>query len=120
MKNLTNLLIKTAMVILVLAILIPLFGKGTWTQTVITGLVLIALSYVVGDLWILPKYGNLLAVAADFGLAALVLWAMERALPHFRLSSAGLFIIALVLAVGEWLFHRYLLSTRVSQKRLEK
>ena len=120
MKNLTNLLIKTVMVILVLAILIPIFGKSTWTQTIVTGLVLVALSYVAGDLWILPKYGNFLAVVADFGVAALVVWAMERALPHFTLSASGIFVIALVLAVGEWLFHIYLLSTRTPQKRLEK
>lgn len=119
MKNLTNLLIKTVMVILVLAILIPLFGKSTWTQTIVTGLVLVALSYVVGDLWILPKYGNFLAVVVDFGAAALVVWAMERALPHFTLSGGGIFLIALVLAVGEWLFHIYLLASR-APKRLEK
>ncbi|MGE5606514.1 MAG: DUF2512 family protein, partial [Bacteroidota bacterium] len=57
MKNLTNLIIKAAMVGILLALLIPVFGRSTWSQTLITGLVLVVVSYVLGDLWILPKFG---------------------------------------------------------------
>ena len=117
MKNLVNLIIKTTLVLLVLIILIPIFGKSTWTQTLVTGLILVALAYVVGDMWILPKLGNIMATLADFGLAALVLWAMERALPRFVLSRTGIWTIALVIAIGEMIFHVYLLSSQASGKR---
>ena len=40
MKNVQNVLIKAALTLLVLILLIPVFGKGTWTQTIITGLLL--------------------------------------------------------------------------------
>ena len=116
MKNVQNLLIKTALTMLVLILLIPVFGKGTWTQTIITGLLLLVISYVIGDLWILPKFGNFTAVLADFGLSALLLWAMVKALPHFTLTTAGILSIALILGLGEWLFHAYLQSTEAPQK----
>ena len=114
MKNLTNLIIKSIIVLGVLFVFIPIFGRGTWTQTIIIGLVLVALSYVAGDMWILPKYGNWVAVLADLSMAVLVIWLMARALPQFTLSVGAVWIIALILSVGEWLFHRYLLKTHAT------
>lgn len=117
MKNLTNLIIKSILVLAVLFILIRVFGRSTWTQTIITGLVLVVLSYLAGDMWILPKYGNFLAVVADLGLGALVLWAMSRALPQFILPAAGIWTIAIVLAAGEWFFHMYLMASQARGKK---
>lgn len=117
MKNLTNLVFKSILVLAVLFILIPIFGRSTWTQTIITGLVLVVLSYLAGDMWILPKYGNLAAVLVDLGLGALVVWAMEQALPQFNLTTAGIWTIAVVLAAGEWFFHLYLLASQAPGKK---
>lgn len=116
MKNLTNLLLKAVMAWLFLILLVPVFGRSTWTQTLITGLVLVVVSYVAGDLWILPKFGNLAALIVDFGVFALGIWAMEKALPQFLLTSSGFWIIALALTAGEWFLHQYLLATKAPQK----
>jgi uncharacterized membrane protein YcaP (DUF421 family) len=116
MKNLVNLVIKLAFTYLVLFIMIPMLGKGTWTQTIVLGLVLGLLSYILGDMWILPKFGTIAAVIADLGLSALVIWLMMKGLPHFVLTSGGVWAIAAVLAIGEWLFHRYLLATKAPNK----
>ncbi len=117
MKNLLNLIIKTAFIFIVLFLLIPVFGESTWTQTMITGLVLSLLAYIVGDMWVLPKFGNLLSVVVDFVIAGAVIWAMMKLLPQFVLSTSGVWIIALVLALGEWLFHLYLESTQAFGKK---
>ena len=119
MKNIINLVIKVAFIFVILFLLIPVFGKGTWTQTMITGLILAILAYITGDLWILPKFGNLAAVLADLGIAALVIWLMMKALPHFVLTATGVWIIALVLAIGEWVFHRYLEASHTSGKEVD-
>ncbi|MCL6589754.1 MAG: YndM family protein [Firmicutes bacterium] len=117
MKNLTNLVIKTAMVLLMLILLTPIFGRSTWTQTVILGLVLVVFSYVLGDLWILPRFGAGIALVADFTINLIVLWLMERALPQFLISGAGVWLIALAITIGEWFFHRYLLHTQAPGKK---
>jgi hypothetical protein len=116
MKNIVNLVIKLAFIYLVLFVMIPIFGKSTWTQTIITGLILAVVAYILGDLWILPKFGNIVAVLADLGVAALVIWFMMKGLPQFVLTSGGVWLIALVLALGEWLFHRYLLISQAPGK----
>jgi hypothetical protein len=119
MKNVWNFIIILVLIFLILFLLIPIFGKSTWTQTMITGLILAFLAYVMGDLWILPKLGNLVAVFAEFFLAALVVWVMMKALPHFALTAIGVWVIALVLALGEWLFHMYLEATHAPGKKVD-
>ncbi len=120
MKNLVNLIIKMALITVILALLIPVYGESTWTQTLVTAAVLTLLSYILSDLWILPKYGNLASLIADLGLGALTIWAMEQALPQFVLSATGLWVIAIVFTIGEWLFHYYLLTTRAFGKGVEE
>ena len=117
MKNLTNLIIKGVIVGVLLALLIPVFGRSTWSQTLITGLVLVVIGYVLGDLWILPKFGNIAATIADLGVYVLGIWAMTEALPQFILSTSGYWIIAIALAASEWFFHQYLMGTQASEKR---
>lgn len=117
MKNLTNLIIKGIAILVVLLVLIPVFGKSTWTQTIITALVLMTLAYVAGDMWILPKFGNLLAVLADLGISALVLWGMSEALPQFVISNQGIWVISIVISFFEAVFHWYLLSTKAPEKK---
>lgn len=119
MKNITNFIIKLAFIFLMLFLLIPIFGKGTWTQTMVTGVFLALFSYILGDLWILPKFGNLMAVLVDFGLAALVVWVMIKVLPQFTLTAMGVWVIALVLALGEWIFHIYLKATHAPGKKVD-
>lgn len=116
MKNFTNLVLKIAFNLLLLVLLIPIFGRSTWTQTIITGLVLVLVSYVLADLWVLPKFGNFAAAIADFGIYVLGLWALAEALPQYVLSSSGYWIIALALTAVEWFFHQYLLATEAPQK----
>lgn len=119
MKNFVNGVIKLAFIYLVLFLLVPIFGKSTLTQTIITGLILAVLAYILGDLWILPKFGNIAAVLVDFGLAALVIWLMMKGLPQFVLTTGGVWVIALVLTLGEWLFHKYLKASHAPRKKVD-
>jgi uncharacterized membrane protein YcaP (DUF421 family) len=119
MKNIINFVIKLAFIFLILFLLIPIFGKGTWTQTMVTGVFLALVAYILGDLWILPKFGNLIAVVVDFGLVALVVWLMMKVLPQFTLRTTGIWVIALVLALGEWVFHLYLKATHAPGKEVD-
>ncbi|TCL76306.1 uncharacterized protein DUF2512 [Hydrogenispora ethanolica] len=116
MKHLVNLIIKMALITVVLAILIPVYGRSTWTQTIVTALVLTLISYVAGDLWLLAKYGNGVALVGDFLISAVVVWAMEQAMPIFTLSGIGIFIIAAALTLGEWLLHLYLIATKTPER----
>jgi hypothetical protein len=116
LKNWLNLGIKYLFSLAILAMLIPVLGRATWTQVLAVALVFTLSTYVVGDLWILPKAGNYWALLADFGMAAFILKIAALFLPRFVLHARGVFIIALVITVIEWLFHFYLLATHAFGK----
>ncbi len=105
------------MVLVILAVFIPVYGKSTWTQTIVAAIILTLLSYILGDLWVLPKYGNGTALVVDFLIGAAFIWAMDQMLPQTRISGFGIIVMAGVLTLGEWLFHFYLLSTTADGKK---
>ena len=67
-----------------------------------------ALNYLFGDLFVLPKWGNLGASIVDGILAIGLAYIVDLAVPAFTTSAAGLLIFGALVAVGEYLFHQYL------------
>ena len=75
-----------------------------WFTLLVTGI-----SYLIGDLLILPRFGNIIATVADFGLAFFSLWILgslflEQGIPVTLLSLTAAFFIAW----GEPFIHVYL------------
>lgn len=68
------------------------------------------LNYLLGDLFVLPKYGNLAASLGDGLLAALTAYIYSM-ITNFDISTASLILFFALIAVGEYYFHKYLLGT---------
>lgn len=74
----------------------------------ITSIALTVLGYI-GDIFLMPKIGNMIATAGDFILALAVVWIMGIYLfdPAVPVGRAA-FIISLVLIIGEMYLHQYI------------
>lgn len=108
MRHVVNLAIKLALFAVVLGIILsrtPAYSLGNilWLAVVIS-----LLAYFIGDLWILPSYGNWTAVGADAVLVALSLWILPGILGTPPLGFGTILLIAVVLGIGEVYYHRYL------------
>jgi len=113
-KHLTPLVIKFIVIGLVSVIILPIFGRFTSGQAILTALVLTLVAYFFGDLGVLPRYGNVTAVIVDVITAALVIGVADWAINGLITLNATGWILALaLLAVGEWFFHRYLSASPV-------
>lgn len=109
MTNVQPVVVKFVTSTLLLAsVLGMLYHADFWTIVKI-GVVVTALGYFAGDKIILPKWGNLMATVADFGLVYIVVWLMGAFLfnPGTPLATAS-FYSAVIVALGEYLFHVYL------------
>lgn len=106
MEHAKALLIKAIMTFAILLLFLGSYA-GLGDILIIT-LVLGAISYLAGDLFILPKTSNLTASLADFALSFLVIWGLGLLLFEQTngLIGASLFAAALI-ASGEWFFHSY-------------
>ncbi len=121
MDHVKAILIKFVMITIVLGIILTGIYDGEFEDTLLISVVLTIVAYIIGDLFIFRKAGddrdrnsdhikrNTIATLSDAVLAFLVIWLMGREL--FTNNSDVLIaslISAIVIAAGEWFFHKYL------------
>lgn len=109
MKYVKALLMKFAMVTLVLWIVLGGFFDVSFGDILTTSIILTIGAFLLGDLFILPKFGNAIATVADFGLALMGVWLLGSYLfeRDFPIGTAA-FLSATAIAIGEFFFHMYM------------
>lgn len=104
MKHVKALVVKAIMIWAILwVVLTGLYGVSFMDSTIV-GVIIVVMIYVLGDLLILRKVGNIAATIADAGSAAVIL-----ALSIFMNDTVDIWmkvlIPALLIGVAEWFFH---------------
>ncbi|WP_257348758.1 YndM family protein [Pseudalkalibacillus decolorationis] len=109
MKHIKALLIKFVMITLVLFIVLGLGYEVSFADILALSTILTVAAYLIGDLFILPRYGNTAATIADFGLVYLGLWALGDAFIEGDIPlGLATFYATAGITIGEWFFHRYM------------
>lgn len=116
MKLLIGFIVKFVMITAVLLIVLAWIFDVPVLDAFLISLALTALSYVMGDLFIFLHAGeptdqntrNSIATFVDFTVAFLLIWLIGRILgsTNEELLVPAL-LSALILAGGEWFFHKY-------------
>lgn len=109
MKHIEAILIKFFATLIVLSLLFLLFALPSYGDILMIGIAVTGIGYLIGDLYILRKFGHGIAFFADFGLAAATIWLLSLFLigPGFPAFSIAL-LAGMFIAVTESLFHIYL------------
>jgi hypothetical protein len=119
MKHFWALLIKFAVIGTVLFSFLSIFNTASLPVILFISVITTTISYFVGDLYILPKFGNFIATIADFGLSFVLIWLLSA----LMINSTGSMVtttlfIALTIAGVEALFHLYV-NTHVNSNSAE-
>ncbi|WP_431800968.1 YndM family protein [Halobacillus andaensis] len=97
-----------------LALLFLILGVGyemSFGNVFLITLVLGVLSYVIGDMMILPRTSNTVATISDFVLAFVVIYFMSDALTVAGDIFTASLLSAIGVAVFELIFHKYVASS---------
>lgn len=108
MNYVKALLIKLFICTAVIWFILGLFYSVSFGHVLMLSIIISVASFVLGDLFILPRIDNWAAVIADFVFVVGAVWFYSAyvILVNFSpLSAAGM--IALIIAFGELFFHRY-------------
>ncbi|MEK4867933.1 YndM family protein [Bacillus sp. FSL E2-8895] len=111
MKHIVALLIKYTAISAVLLMIIGIFQGISIPRILFISLLITGVAYLIGDLFILPKYGNMVATIADLGLSFVGIWALTYFLTNINLTrniGASAFFAALLIGVAEIFFHIYM------------
>ena len=107
MKHITALIIKFVMIAIVLEIILGISTNLTYTQILYVSLTVTAISYILGDLIILPASNNTVATIADAGIALLTIYMFNYFWTYAWISPGTALFAAVILGAGEWFFHKY-------------
>lgn len=78
------------------------------TYILILALIGTILNYVLGDLFVLPNFGNIIASIGDGGLAAVAALVLSAMILEFRTSSTSLVTFFVIVTIAEYFFHMFL------------
>ncbi|MBO1583056.1 YndM family protein [Bacillus sp. XF8] len=111
MKHIVALLIKYIAISAVLLMILGIFQDISLPRILLISLIITGSAYLIGDLFVLSKYGNMVATITDFGLSFLGIWVLTYFLTDIDLTrniGFSAFWSALLISVVEIFFHIYM------------
>lgn len=117
MNHLKAFLIKAAITFLLLMLILGLLFQYSIGDVFILTLIIGVVSYLLGDLMLLPRTSNITATISDFAIAMLITWFY---LANITLSTTNVFVASFLTAIGvalfEIFFHRYMINQILTRK----
>lgn len=116
MEHTKALLIKFVAVTAAVWIIMGVFFGIDFGEILTISILVTIASYIIGDLFVLPRYGNMTAAVVDFGLAYIGIWLIGSVVINENISLGwASFSTALVIASAEVLFHFYMMRRVFTQ-----
>jgi hypothetical protein len=117
MKHIMALLVKFVVTAAALEIVLGFATNMSAGSILLIALTVTIVSYFLGDLVILPRSNNTVATAADFGIALFNILLFDAIFVTADITFLDAFFGAAVLAVCEWIFHRFLSRSLLPGRR---
>ena len=111
MNHVVALIIKFVMITAVLWLILGGFFNVGFGNIFLISIIMTGVAYLIGDLWILPQFGNVVATIADFGLVFAGVWALAAIFEPTTNFGWAAFFSAIIIAIGEIFFHMYVRNT---------
>lgn len=110
MKHIWAVILKYLMALILLEIVLSLATTLTIYEIAVVSAAVTILSYLLGDLLILAFSNNFVATVADAVLAFLTIYMFNFWSDYGIITAGDAIISAVVLAAGEWFFHKYMVK----------
>ncbi|MDD4169587.1 MAG: DUF2512 family protein [Desulfotomaculaceae bacterium] len=108
-KHFNAIITKFLLIITVLGLILPSVSNLMMITVVIAAVIITLTAYLVADLIALSIFGNRIAIIADSIITLVVIWEVAWFIEGVNVPPAGLVLIVLLIALGEWYYHsRYL------------
>ena len=113
MKHLKALVVKAIFIWAILWITLTGIYNVSFMDSKIVGVIIVVMIYVLGDVVILRKIGNIAATIADAGASALILWLYLTSMNYTTDLWMMVLVPAVLIGLAEWFFHKWLLKENI-------
>jgi hypothetical protein len=107
-----SIIIKFIMTFIFAFIALGLVRSNVLNWIILVSLAVTAMNYLLGDILILPSFGNTVASVADGLSAMLVAHIIGIVVLGLRTSLLSLLLFGTLITIGEYVFHRRILDSR--------
>lgn len=108
MKHIVALCIKYVMTAVILEVVLMFMSTLSFSKILLISLAVTIIAYVIGDLLILSKSNNTTATICDAVISFITIYAFYYIPTFGSISITNSIVSAVVVAIGEWFFHKYM------------
>lgn len=119
MEHVRALIIKALMIGVITVAVLSMFRGLRPVTAIWIAIVITIAAYVLGDLLILPAYGNLSASISNGIIAFLITWLTPLVVPRIAIMLGTALTVGALVGIGEWFFHKYFSAAALDDKTKE-
>lgn len=108
MKTTVALLVKFVATLAAAGIAFSIMDNNPWSYAFLIAILGTVVNYIVGDLMVLPNFGNTIAALGDGVMAALVALFVDLFSTVFNTGFVNYLVFGVIVLVAEYFFHNYL------------
>ena len=109
-KTISSLLFKLLLTFIAGWLAFGFMEGNMFTWLLLLAVVFSVLNYIVGDMLLLPRAGNIISALVDGFMAAIIAYVVDMLSDTFKTTFVALLIFGLIITLSEILFHRYLVK----------
>ncbi|QOX62611.1 DUF2512 family protein [Anoxybacterium hadale] len=117
MKNAVSLLIKFIYTMVAAWIAFSIFGTIAVYTLISIGVVATLLSFAIGDMWVLSRFGNLAASLINGVISGATAYIALLFFPVTYAYWTPILVFAAVVAAVEYFYHMYLVKSHIVEKK---
>jgi hypothetical protein len=119
MKYIYAFIVKFIMAAAILEILLYLLTQLSFREILMISFAAAFVTFLVGDLLILGLSNNMTATLSNAVLSFLTVYAFNLMAGYERIDFIDALVCALVIGVGDWIYHRYMARSVYPDRRRE-
>lgn len=120
MRHLIALFIKFIMVTIILSLVLGIMTDLSLGSILYISVAVTVLNYVIGDLLIYAAANKIIAIIADFIITLAAVYLYNDLVNLKVISLWDALISSILICVGEWYFHKYIVLKVLSDEEIDK
>ncbi len=108
MEHVRSLVIKFVIYAAIQAVALTVVAQLPIAMALITALIVTVLTYVIGDLWLLPNYGNIVSSFVNAVIAGVAIWLVFLGLFPPAPAVFIILVAAVLIGIADYFYHQYL------------
>ncbi|HEY8444779.1 MAG TPA: DUF2512 family protein [Bacilli bacterium] len=109
-RSFVAILIKLVLTFLAAWLAFDVLIDNPFVSIVIFSVVATVINYLIGDMILLRRFGNIIASIADGIIAAIIAYIFDLLSDDFTITFASALVFGILIAICEYVFHKYLVS----------